>query len=230
MLHNYQSSKDVELKKKITRNSEKKYEYKSKSPYLAFLRPRNGYKTKRNQKHARTRLNIKYSMLTKGLGRILRAALKQHKEKESLTHDILFYPKRYKDQNNLLQYASTVLHKHNAAIRPLLNPKSDLLFDHFPSHFLTTELRDKLSKYKHLTSLSTLRKGDCIMNFYDFLITISAKHREKEIEECPAEEPMPIWFFHLTSFFSEVPENHHNHPDRCRFQYRFPLKVKYKAD
>jgi hypothetical protein len=65
------------------------------------------------------------------------------------------------------------------------------------------------------------------MNFTDFLVSISDIDRNKEINECPAAEPMPIWFFHLTSFFSHVPEHHHENPNRAQHDYRFPLKVQF---
>jgi hypothetical protein len=83
-----------------------------------------------------------------------------------------------------------------------------------------------MNKYKHLTSLTHLRNGDKIMNFPDFLVSISEKDRQKEINDCPAAEPKPIWFFHLTSFFSLVPDNHHESPNRAKYDYRFPLSKK----
>jgi hypothetical protein len=68
------------------------------------------------------------------------------------------------------------------------------------------------------------------MNFPDFLVSISDKDRNKEINECPSAEPMPIWFFHLTSFFSHVPDNHHENPNRAKYDYRFPLKYQFETD
>jgi hypothetical protein len=130
----------------------------------------------------------------------------------------------------VLQYVSSVLLKHKAAIRPIIDPQSDSVFDHYPPHHLSLELKNKLHKYKHLTSLKHLRNRDMIMNFPDFLVSISEKDRLKEINECPAAEQIPIWFFQLTSFFSHVPDNHHDNPNRAKYDYRFPLKDQFKTD
>jgi hypothetical protein len=92
--------------------------------------------------------NIQCLIKDTGLsGQVLRAALKQHKEKKHLTNDAIYYPQHYTDQNYLLQYISSVLFKHKAAIRPIINTKSDSVFDHFPPHHLTLELKNKLNKY-----------------------------------------------------------------------------------